>query len=110
MLDQVRPPWREQPTECRVLPVAGLLPLGGLPMEAEELFIDEIAAIIARLTMQAEQLSLHIAGLKQHSDNDEVASEEARLQKMQRHLHRLQKLKALYDTSRVTDPIYLRLP
>jgi len=60
-------------------------------MEAEELFIDEIAAIIARLMMQAEQLSLHIAGLKQHSDNDEVASEEARLQKMQRHLHRLQK-------------------
>lgn len=79
-------------------------------MEAEELFVDEIAAIIARLAMQAEQLSLHIAGLKQHSHNDEVASEEARLQKMQRHLHRLQKLKALYDTSRVTDPIYLRLP
>jgi hypothetical protein len=84
---------------CRVLPA------GWSPMDAERLFIEEIGAIIARLEMQTEQLSLHVEGLKNHTYKGEVARENARLKEMLRQLHYLKKLKELYDTTRVTNPI-----
>ena len=71
-------------------------------MDAEDLFIEEIGVIIARLEMQTEQLKLHVEG---HSYNGEVACENARLKKMLRRLDYLKKLKELYDATRVTDPI-----
>jgi hypothetical protein len=83
----------------------GVFPAGSSPMDAERLFIEEIGAIIGRLEIQTEQLSLHVEGLKNHTYKSEVARESARLKEKLRQLHYLKKLKELYDATRVTDPI-----
>lgn len=88
----------------------GAPPAGWPPMDAEYLFIEEIAVIIARLEMQTEQFKLHVDGLKNHTSRAEVAREKATLKNMLRQLDYLKKLKQLYDATWGTEPIYSHLP
>ena len=74
----------------------GQVSTGRSPMDADDIVFAQLTAIIARLEMHIEQLTIHVDGLRNHTFKDEIASEKARISAMNKELDRLQKLKELY--------------
>jgi hypothetical protein len=73
-------------------------------VDADEIF-EQLTAIVARLQMHIEQLTIHVDELKSHTCKDEVAFEKARIKSMSDELERLLKIKEFYAT-RLTDAAY----
>jgi hypothetical protein len=80
-------------------------PVGLVTVDADDFIFEQLTAIVARLEMHIEQLTIHVDELKSHTCKEEVASEKARIKLMSNELERLLKLKELYAT-RLTDRIY----
>jgi hypothetical protein len=76
-----------------------------ITVDADDFIFEQLTAIVARLEMHIEQLTIHVDELKSHTCKEEVASEKARIKLMSNELERLIKLKELYAT-RLTDRIY----
>ena len=74
-------------------------------MDADESVFEQLTAIVARLEMHIEQLTIHVDGLKNHTFKDEIASEMARIGAMSKELDRLKKLKQLYE-NRLGNRVY----
>ncbi len=74
-------------------------------MDADESVFEQLTAIVARLEMHIEQLTIHVDGLKNHTFKDEIASEMARIGAMSKELDRLKKLKQLY-ANRLGNRVY----
>jgi hypothetical protein len=74
-------------------------------MDANDLIFEQLTALIARLEMHIEQLTIHLNELRNHTYKDEVASEKARIGAMRNELDRLRKLKELY-ANRATDRLF----
>ena len=74
-------------------------------MDADESVFEQLTAIVARLEMHIEQLTIHVEGLKNHTFKDEIASEMARIGAMSKELDRLKKLKQLY-ANRLGNRVY----
>jgi hypothetical protein len=74
-------------------------------MDANDLIFEQLTALIARLEMHIEQLTIHLNELRNHTYKDEVASEKARIGAMRNELDRLRKLKELY-ANRATDRVF----
>jgi len=96
-------PHRQLEPEPGTKPAAPTLPCmwgqvstGRSPMDADDIVFAQLTAIIARLEMHIEQLTIHVDGLRNHTFKDEIASEKARISAMCKELDRLQKLKELY--------------
>ena len=80
-------------------------PLRLVTVDADDFIFEQLTAIVARLEMHIEQLTIHVDELKSHTCKQEVASEKARIKLMSNELERLLKLKDLY-AARLTDRIY----
>lgn len=72
---------------------------------ADDPIFEQLKAIIARLEMHIEQLTIHVDELKGHTFKDEVAFEQARIESMRDELELLLSLKELYRT-RLPDSAY----
>ena len=70
---------------------------GWSPVDADEIF-EQLTAIIARLEIHMEQLTIHVDELKSHTCKDEVVAEKARIKSMSDELERLVRLKEFYAT------------
>ena len=74
-------------------------------VDADDFIFEQLMAIIARLEMHIEQLTIHVDELKSHTYKDEVAFEKARIDSMRNELKLFLKLKELYGT-RLPDSAY----
>jgi hypothetical protein len=74
-------------------------------VDADAIILEQLTAVIARLEMHIEQLTIHVNELKSHTFKDEVAAATARIKSMKSELERLLKLKELYATS-ISNRVY----